>query len=805
MIDLRKAMGIAFAAAVGASGAAEARAQSESAQPAANADGMVLHEVVVTARKRSENLQDVPIAISALTGEDLASKGISDSKQLFESIPNLLLSRRGAYVPIPSIRGVWAAVQDPTAEPSVAFYVDGVYVPSANQLDMSLLDIERVEVLRGPQGSLYGKNSLGGAINVISRKPTDELTSNARLSLGNHGLREGSISVAGPLMSDQLTGRLTTTVRRTDPYIYNTVLDRKVQHEDFRGAMLSLRATPTDALTVELSLDVMESDASSGNQDTFATSFMENCRAAPVDVVSPGCPFFARGFGYSYEAEAFDGVISRDIEARQDQTGYGGALTVTYGFKPFDLVAITGYRYYDALFEEDRDGSAYPIIGPFWQDFGSRALSQELRLVSTSTGRLDWTIGAYGFKDERDLHMVAGSVRPGVFSTALPPALAAMMPPGTRWALFNERLEELTDLDSTSLAAFAHLTYRFTDAFSLTAGMRYTRESREIELTSYCDGYRCPALAYTTPTGTVLGYFISADNPLSPTGGAVAAQSNEANESAATPLVTLSYQWTDDLLTYATASQGFKSGGYAPVFTFTVQPFESEEAWNYELGAKISWLDGRVTLNAAAFLIDWSNVQINTFTSAAGFRILNAPGGVENRGVELELTAQPNANAKLGLSYGYLDSQFEGRLSAPCTSAGQSQCSVHQSLRRTNSPRQSLSVFGEYTFALGPEWSLTTRADYTYRDSILYRIDSIGTASDPAAVNTGRLLHEASYGIANARIGLESERWSVVLWGKNLFDEGYYAGIGSFEGVVSAAYGWLADDRTYGVELSVRL
>lgn len=738
-------------------------------------------EVVVTARRREERLQDVPLAISALSGEDVAARGVGDSRQLFDNVPNLNLARRGGNAPIPSIRGIYQAVQDPSAEPSVAFYIDGVYLPSVNQLDLALMDIERVEVLRGPQGSLYGKNAIGGAINVITRRPSDELSANGTVSFGNRDSVAASAGISGPL-SEKVTARLGVAMRRSDGYLFNDATGRNVEFDDYRGAVAAIRATPTEAFTLDLTLDAMTSKPSRGNLELLRPSVQENCRARPAGstAVTPDCPApfasipFFTGFGYPYNSTPGDQIITQDLESREDQTGYGGSLIATYRFDTVDLVSVSGYRSFDFDAVTNQDRSAYPIFGRYpvvgstitpttpaippeadgFNYFSSaESYSQEIRLVSTGGERFDWVLGAYGYKDEKELRVLALLARQGVFTAG----------PGR--SIFDYILDERSNIESESVALFGQGTYDITDRLAFTVGGRYTREENSIDLDSVCDVvFQCPAFL----------------------GNAPAVRSAENSQSVFTPLATLAYKWTDDLLTYVTASRGFKSGGYAPVFTFNVSPFDAEFAWNYELGAKSTWLDGRLLLNVAAFWIDWEDVQENSFNATQGFRVRNA-ARARNRGVEVDLEARPTSWLSLGGSYGYLDSKYVDFPNATATLD-------LSDTRRPFVPKQSGNVYGELTAPLGTTWELIARVDYSFKSDIIYQ----NVNATPI-----RLANE-SYGLVNARLGVESGRWGAYLWARNLTDEGYYTFIDSFPGPQDAPYGVVGEPRTYGVELKAQ-
>lgn len=761
--------------------AACSAAQAQSAADAgstASGDAQ-LDEVVVTAQRREQRLQDVPMAISAIGGAEVAARGIGDSRQLFDNVPNLNLSRRGGNAPVPSIRGVYQAIQDPTAEPSVAFYIDGVYVPSVNQLDLSLVNIERVEVLRGPQGSLYGKNAIGGAINIISRGPTDEFTATGALAYGSRDSLAANFSVSGPIVEDRLSARISAAVRRSDGYLLNTFTGNKVEYDDYRGVMLALKATPSEKLTLDLSLDAMKSNPSRGNFEFIAGSAKENCRARPAGSLAPtagcpaplaGIPFFA-GFGYPYNSTPGDRVMTADLEAREDQTGYGASLVGTYAFPSFDLVSVSGYRFFDFDAVTNQDRSAYPIFGRypvvgstitpttppipreadgFNYFFRSESISQEVRLVSTGDGPLEWVVGAYGFRDEKTLRVLATLGRQGVFTAG----------PGR--TIFDYVLDERSRIESRSLAIFGQATYRVTEQLSATVGGRYSKERISIDLDSVCDlQFQCPAFLGNPP----------------------ATRSASNSTGVFTPMATLSYKWTDDILTYVTASRGFKSGGYAPVFTFAVTPFDPEYAWNYEAGAKTTWLDGRLVVNATAFWIDWRDVQENSFNATQGFRVRNA-AKARNRGFEIDLQAKPTRMLLLGGSYGYLDSKY---LKFPNATATLDLSGT----RRPLVPKHSFSAYGQLSVPVANGWEAVARADYSYKGDIIYQ----NVNATPIRIA------KESYGVVNARLGLESDRWSVSLWARNLTDEDYYTFIDSFPGPVDAPYGVVGEPRTYGVEI----
>ncbi|TBV10192.1 hypothetical protein DNK01_18215 [Stutzerimonas kirkiae] len=733
-----------------------------------------LEVVTVTSRKREELLQDVPLAITAYSGKELNERGVNDSRELFDTIPNLFFGRRASGLPpVPVIRGVYAAGNDPTIEPSVGFYVDGVYISSALQLDMSLLDIDSVEVLRGPQGTLYGKNTLSGAINIITRNPGDQPVANARVAYGNRSHLEASASVGGPLIEDKLLVKLTAARRKNDPFLYNNVLGRKVEHDDYTGALLSLRALPSDRLSVDLKLDTSRSRPSAGNAEAFSGSTAEYCRARPTGSQEPSgnCPapwasnpFFA-GHGYDFDEKAHNRVVSSDIESTNDQAAHGASLHAVYTGDYLELTSITSYRRFKDDITENRDGSAYPLLNRFGLDYDTRAYSQELRLTSVNNGALQWTLGLFGFKDERKLGMDTGSAapgRPGLFNAG-----SASTP------IFLDDFRETSRIESDSLAAFGQASYDFNDAWSLTLGARYTRENREISLLSDCDGFACP-------------YFAFAPRGITPN-----EQKSSTRENIFTPLATLSYRPVAHILTYLSASKGYKSGGYAPVFTFSVRPFDSEEVWNYEAGAKSSWLGGRLTANLAVFHMDWKDVQISSFTGSAGFLVQNA-ASVINQGIELEVSSRLSERFGIGGSYGFLDSHYDMPLAAN---------SASRERRRPNSPRHSLNLYADYRYPLGGGWNLHARSDYSLKSGIIFRSDQV--VGD--RIQTGNSGLTQTYGLANARLGVESGDWGIHLWGKNLFDKNYYLSAGIFEGIGGGYYGIVGDPRSYGLELSVKL
>lgn len=403
----------------------------------AQESALSLEEVVVTARKREESLQDIPVSLTALSQQDIEGKGLQDMQDLVTLVPNVSFQDRGTSSSAIGIRGITTEARNIGLEDSVGMYVDGVYIGRAHFFNMDLADVQQIEVLRGPQGTLFGKNTVAGAINITTSSVADELEGKVTLSAGNHGLRRGIVQLSGPL-TETLGASVAISRRRSDGYIDNLFDGRSFQGVDEKGARAKLEATPDDSLKVTAIFDWTEKrNTSSANQLGSDAGL----------------------FGASFWDQTDPYEVSKDGPTYDDQDIKGASLSADYQFESeFGLVAIASWREMNYEGGFDDDNTPGELIRSIFKD-DSRQSSLELRLTSPVYDKYDYQIGVFYFDQK------VRSDR------------------NTRAFFLNDDLGGLGSVDTQSTAIYAHGNYHLTDAVTATLGVRWTRDEKEAEWT----------------------------------------------------------------------------------------------------------------------------------------------------------------------------------------------------------------------------------------------------------------------------------------------------------------------------------
>jgi len=612
-----------------------------------------LEEITVTAQRREESLQDTPIAVTAFTERDLQNKGISDISQIAEFTPNMTFDTTSiisgsSSAAVIFIRGVGQSNFQVTNDPGVGSYVDGVYVSSAIGGVLDVIDVERVEVLRGPQGTLFGRNTIGGAINITTKKPSTEEGGSLEFTLGNLD----KIGVRGTWdlpITDNLLTKWTVGYKRRDGYVkvnppllsnanstgnFADGLNRSLDDlgdENEGAGRVSILYTPSDEISISIAADVTrlrEASAASslaGVQTPTADGLgalvgLYNLLDAPV-VDVPGL-----GTGILYD----DRFVSAHPESETFKTGPNGTDVDGLGVSAIiewqltdkmTIKSISSYRETEAEFNRDPDGSPLQFTHTF-NDFEHDQFSQELQIFGNSFGaKLDWIAGVYYFTEEATDN------------------LRAPLVPSFGTVVIN------SEVQNDSIAVFGQATWHLTDSLGLTAGIRYTRDKKELLPDFYYDPF-AGGLFYTAVGGTpVLGDYgdgIARTVPF---------ELVKDTFTKTTPQFGLDYQWDDDLLSYFSYSQGFKSGGFnarTTAFRQSVLGFGPETLETYELGAKWQGFDDRVRLNAAVFYSNYSDVQVTVIDDIAPGT--QNGGEVELKGIELEMTVLPTDNLKFNFA-----------------------------------------------------------------------------------------------------------------------------------------------------------
>jgi iron complex outermembrane receptor protein len=626
------------------------------AAPAPAEAGSLLEEITVTAQRREEAVQTVPLAVSAFTDVQLERLNITQTLDLVKLIPNMIggnntgLGTANVY----SIRALNNTESIATFDPPVGSYVDDVFIARQNANNFSFFDIDRIEVLRGPQGTLFGRNTTGGAVNVILKKPAPEFGGYAEAGFGAYGMRKTRASVDLPLSATVLT-KLSGYYVADDGYVGNPVTGEPgLNSKDNYGVRAALRWLPNENLTWDLAADVQQAD-----QMNIVNMIADEIPTAG-SVLQYRCGTSTRA-RYSCTGMRTDRANLQGLVVG-DKAGYplgnvvdGYSVTSnlkwTTGLGTVDF--ITGWRDLEQRFSLDffngiaTNGRPTGPTGSFAiaNDSRHKQFSQEIKFAGTVGEAFDFVAGVY-YLDERNRTDFAD-----VFTLA--PAPGVTLP-----LVLEDRVLENT---TRALAVYTQWDWRVTSQLTATLGARWTDEDKDIEYTPNSN----PRIA--TP----------AQNRISTANIRARGVPTEQSISLVTPRVALKYEFTDDLMAFASATRGFRSGGWNARGTApdTIQPFGPEKVWSYELGLRSDWFDGRLRANVTGFHYNADDFQLpSAFTTAAGaiqFLTRNF-AAVRNSGVEVELVAAPVERLNVFASVGLQDAEY--RDLAPGIVAQQTSC-----------------------------------------------------------------------------------------------------------------------------------
>ena len=728
-------------------------AHAQAAKPAPPT-GDTIAEVIVTAQRKSENLQRTPVAVSALSAETLKAKSVTQFSDLAKSVPGLSISTAsttapGSALPVVYIRGI--GQQDPSIfqDPGVGIYVDGVYVARSAGATIDLPDIGQVEVLRGPQGTLFGKNAVGGAINVTTQTPSPIPTGSLDATVGSYGLVDLRGVFSGPLASD-LRGALAFNARRQDGYVDRLSYPDRAKtgsmgdqnHLSTRGR---LRWTPSDTVTVDLSADYTRyRDTSSPGVTTVYPA--TNIQTMWNTLVAPNTPS-----GLPWTAA----TVQTGDQYSNFQTGpnfakddiYGVSASVSWDLPWATLRSVTAYRHVHETYSRDADGSATDYFSATGNHDISQT-SQELQLLGKSfDGRLDWIGGLYYLHEdgaEEDLAIIA----PGLYTAT------------RNTALELGRLYGITT-KTDSYAAFGQATFHATDALGFTVGLRYTSDDKSAVVSSFGTE---SGILYVPPTNVGKTF------------------------SALTPKFGVQYQATPDLLLYASATEGFKAGGFngrvsKPEGLTTFQP---EKVWSYEGGAKYTGLGGKLRANVAGYYMTYDNIQLAYFilTPTGVVNAVANVAGAQLHGAEAEVTALPFAHLELTATTSWEENKY---------TEIEPGAQVTKSNKIPYTPKWTASFSAQYQFTLPNEATLTPRIDYSFKGKTF----SVISNSAPSLL--------PSYSLVNARVTYAPREapWSLSVYGTNLADTHYFTSAQD-NTTASLLYQLVGRPREYGVTLNAR-
>ncbi len=714
-----------------------------------------LEEVLVTAQKRSESLQDVPVAVSAFQGDQLEAFGVADTQALAVVTPSLVFNNRGT-VAQPFIRGIGTTLSLLGLEPSVATYVDDQYYSRPTGSIMELPDIERIEVLKGPQGTLYGRNATGGAIRVITRDPTEEFEARVKLSAGNFGYFGLSGYTQGGL-TDNLYANFSVLHRQRDGFGEQQVqgLD-DLDDLDTQTYRSKLVWDASDAVTAKLAVDYTKREDTMGAETIDVTSSKSVLGSLPGAIGNSWAEGPGRfpPFGNTFETGKEQDEVRSGVDGDNEIEMFNAQLRVDVQLDNVIFSSMSTYQDTDSETNTaDFDASA-GVFSDVYDEENNEAFSQEFQLVSDTDGPLSWVAGVYYFESEGDYQLTfdARDLVVAGFETVVSPR---------------------SDLDVEAWAVYGQATYAFNDAWSLTLGGRYSEEDKDITAES--------------PSGPI---------------------SDSDSWDEFTPTATLQYDW-DTGMAYATYKMGFKSGGFAyPYVTgFSDASVDQETLDMYELGVKADLLDDTLRVSAAAYFYDYEDLQVNRnagLVPGVGVVIpVENAGGAEAYGLDADITWAPTAALSIAAGFNLMDSEYTDYQATPnvyntTTFPGPVVAAVNydaegDELIRAPGFSGFLSLNYEWQLAGGAYMPLTVTYSYTGE----YDFDLIpGDASNRIDENT-----QDSYSLVNARLAYHSadDRWSIAAWGNNLADEEYFDEVVSFATAVRATVG---APRTYGLDIT---
>ncbi len=709
----------------------------------ASAQGASIEEVLVTSTRREQSLQTVPVAVTAISAETLAEKQFFTAEEVARLVPNFTGEVGGGRARRPDyfLRGI--GVNDPSTNVTspIGIYIDDVYYGDTAYQTFPLFDLERVEVLRGPQGTLWGKNTIGGAINYISKKPTFTPDGYVQLGYGKYDSKSLRGAFGGPVIEGKLAARVAVSYENPGAWFTNTYNGEKLGEQKDFATRVQFLATPTPTLTALVDFHLR--DLSDGGTPSYRIG------------TGPGGAD-ALGYTPSYGATPhLRDPVSNDYPTTPATIDSRGVrLNVTKEIGDYSLVSITSYDNIARLAITDNDNSPLPVAVQY-RAVKSNQATQELRLSSPSTDVFSWTVGGHFFHENFASNSVGAALVQNPIGTGGPASTQ------NRTNFQNTVFAQHT----TSYAVFGEGTYNFTDDFRISGGARWTQDQKNIDLQSV-----------STTRGTVtynnlqqwwLRSSVTTPNPLPVN----ATQKEDRTWSKPTFSATAQYDITPDVLSYARFATGYGSGGFngnvsSPVAVSVVQP---ETITAYEAGVKSKWLDGRLTANAAAFYYDYSNIQVNiqgplAGSTQSGTTLRNAANG-KISGAELELVAVPVDNLTVSLNVGLLfqakytnffTTQVIAGVPTPIDVSGNQ---IARAVKQTG----TLDV--GYKIPLNNGYSIDLGTDWSYRSHLFFNsVDQ----TDPLQQVGGYFL-----GNARAAINIDDKALQLAFYVRNLTDKEY--------------------------------
>ena len=770
-------------------------------------------EIVVTARRRAETVQQVPIAMSVIGGTTLADTGAYNVNRLTQLQPTLQFYSTNPRNSAANIRGLGApfGLTNDGIEQGVGIYVDGVYYSRIASATFDFTDTERIEILRGPQGTLYGKNTTAGAINITTRKPSFTPEARVEFTTGNYDFIQAKASASGPIIGDTLAARISASVTSRRGTIRNTVLGGYANAQDNQSVRGQLLWKPAANLDVTLYGDY-------GHQNPDCCAQIYARIGTTQRPLTRQFDQLAAAFDYAPPSrDAFDRLTDLDTPLRARQELGGVSLVANLDLGAAMLTSVSAWRFWNWDPSNDRDFTGLPITTVSANPSQQRQWSQELRVASNGKRPVDYVAGLFYFHQTIDTQglQVQG---PAASRFLLNPTGANASNPAVLNGLTARNTIGFTN---TSAAVFGKLTWHVTDALSIAPGLRVNYDRKSGDYVS----------VVTTGTGALLDCAAASQNVSSVTRdrcGVLAPQGYrpDFDDWNVSGDVTIAYDFARDVHGYATYARSYKSGGINlsglpldgnnnPILAAAqVKP---ERVNHYEVGLKTQWLDRRITANLAAFWTDIADYQATVTNGQLGVLrgyLANAES-VRTRGIELDTAFRPTERLNLYANAAYTDANYVRFTDAPCPPelAGGTAAAAGQSPSAPGTPGgisptacdvsgQRLPGISKWAFSYGAEYSLPAKLGDTDGNAYLgfdgsYR-SRFSSNPSPSAYT-----YIDGYSIANFRLGYRANAgWNAFLWLRNAFDRNYYELLATQSGNTGLIVGQPGDPRTYGVTVS---
>ncbi len=800
-------------AAFAAPSEAEAAAEAEAA-PATPAAG----EILVTARRRSENVQDVPVAVAVVGGATLEAQGTYNLNRLTQLQPTLQFYSTNPRNTFINIRGIGApfGLTNDGFEQGVGIYIDQVYYNRIASATLDFVDVERIEVLRGPQGTLYGKNTTAGAINITTRAPSFDFEGKAEVSLGNYGFKQGKASISGPITSN-LAARLSVSTTDRRGTIYNVATNQHVNSQDNLGIRGTLLWKPSDRLSFTLAGDYNLQNPNCCVQIYARVGTTQRAANRQYAALLQRFPAFVAQYGPQGvpSTDPFDRLTNLDaaIAARNEHGGV--SLRAEWDVGPGTLTSVTAWRYWDWQPKNDRDFTGLPIYTKVNNPTKQDQYTQELR-YNFEGKAVNFVLGAFAFHQKI---RTSGIQETGTAASAwlLNPTSALSNNPAV---LNNLVATNDIRLNNTSLAIYGKLNWKLTDRLTVSPGLRVNYDKK--------DGYYNSVVVGTASNGT--RQIVSSD-PRSASyndpwtaaqRGVQASQFFEVPYSKweASGDINLAYEISDTVNAYATYARSFKTGGVnlngvpsradgtAQLDVAVIKP---EKVNHFELGLKSQFWDRRATLNLAAFWTIIDDFQASVISNVSGSNVLRGylanADRVRTRGIEADFSIRPSDRFSAYTSGAYTDATFRKFANAPCppelAGGGTGTPAGPAATPGANSPA-NCDVSGSWLPGVS-KWAASWGAEYNLPATVLGREGQTYFGYDANyrskfSSNASRSIYTdvSGYSIHNFRLGFRTDTFDIFGWVRNAFDEKYFESLAVTPGNTGLISAQLPDPRTFG-------